>query len=133
MLNSLLSIDAHSDGNYYFSNFGEAFIYALIGFLVVVIGIVLIIFIIWLIGLILRKTNNLAFLAKLRTKSKSAFSRLKKKKSDEDTQQTKTDAFAADSEDISDEVKVAIIAALMAYYSEENPKCEFKVKRIRRI
>ncbi|MDE5721234.1 MAG: hypothetical protein K2I30_00630 [Clostridia bacterium] len=133
MLNFLLSIDAHSDGNYYFSNFGEAFIYALIGFLVVVIGIVLIIFIIWLIGLILRKTNNLAFLAKFTAKSKSAFSKLKKKKSEEVKQEAKTDAIAEGGEDVSDEVKVVIVAALMAYYSEENPQCEFRVKRIRRI
>lgn len=133
MLNSLLSIDAHGDGNYYFSNFGEAFIYALIGFLVVVIGIVLIIFIIWLIGLILRKTNNLAFLSKFRAKCKAAFSKRKKKKSDESEKQEKMEIVVADGEDISDEVKVAVIAAIMAYYSEEKPQCEFQVKRIRRI
>lgn len=133
MLNSFLSIDAHGDGNYYFSNFGEAFIYALIGFLVVVIGIVLIIFIIWLIGLILRKTNNLAFLSKFKTKCKAAISKRKKKKPEEAEKLEKTDAVTADGEDISDEVKVAIIAAIMAYYSEEKPQCEFKVKRIRRI
>ncbi|MDE7181572.1 MAG: OadG family protein [Clostridia bacterium] len=132
MLNSLLSIDAHGDGNYYFSNFGEAFIYALIGFLVVVIGIVLIIFIIWLIGLILRKTNNLAFLSKFKAKCKGALSK-RKKKPEEAEKQEKTEAVTADGEDISDEVKVAIIAAIMAYYSEEKPQCEFKVKRIRRI
>ena len=43
MLNSLLDIIPKEDGNFYFSNFGEALVYALIGFLVVVLGIVLII------------------------------------------------------------------------------------------
>ncbi len=36
-------------------------------------------------------------------------------------------------EQISDEVKVAIIAAIMAYYQEERPKCDFVVKRIKRL
>ena len=123
MLNALLNIIPKVDGNYYFSNFAESLIYALIGFLVVVLGIVLIIFIIWLIGLILRKTNNLAFLSKIKIKRKS-----EAKPAETNTQQvTEEDC------DVPDEVKVAIIAAIMAYYSEEKPQCEFKVKRIKRI
>ena len=63
MLNNLLSIVANPDGNYYFDNrFGEACIYALIGFMIVFLGIVLIIGIIWLVGFIMRKTDNLSFL-----------------------------------------------------------------------
>lgn len=123
MSNYLLSIISKSDGNYYFSSFGEALVYALIGFLVVFAGIVLIICIIWLIGLILRKTNNLAFLTDWKNK---------RKKDVAETDAQKQHA-AQESDDIPDEVKAAIIAAIFAYYSEEKPKCEFKVKRIKRI
>lgn len=123
MLNDILSIVPKSDGNYYFSSFGEALVYALIGFLVVFVGIVLIICIIWLIGLILRKTNNLAFL----TNRKSS------RKKEEVKADVQNKDVSTESDDIPDEVKAAIIAAIFAYYSEEKPKCEFKVKRIKRI
>ena len=119
MLNALLDIIPNADGNFYFSNKAESLVYALIGFAVVMVGIVLIIFIIWLIGLILRKTDNLAFLTKRRKKSK--------KKGEEVAPETVVD------DSVPDEVKVAIIAAIMAYYSEEKPECEFKVRRIKRL
>lgn len=128
MFNSLLDIIARPDGNFYFSGaangIGEALIYALIGFLVVFLGIVLIIFIIWLIGLILRKTNNLAFLNKLNFKNK-----LKKKK--QEGAQAEINQKADD--EIPDEVKAAIVAAIMAYYDNEKTECEFVVRRIKRI
>ncbi len=126
MLNFLLDIlpqkpDGTFDGNYYFSDrFGESAIYALIGFLIVFVGIILIITIIWLVGLLMRKTNNLAFLTKIGKK---------KKKKDEPVVAT----VVSDTEEVPDEVKAAIIAAIMAYYSAEKPKCEFKVKRIKRL
>ena len=128
MLNSLLEIVPNPNGNYYFSGnangISEALIYALIGFVVVFIGIVLIIFIIWLIGLILRKTNNLEFLSKLSIKGK-----LKKKKPIEN----QSNITVTEDEGISDEVKAAIVAAIMAYYDDEKPDCEFIVRRIKRI
>lgn len=127
MSNSLLDIIADPNGNYYFSGsangIGEALIYALIGFLVVFLGIVLIIFIIWLIGLILRKTDNLAFLSKL------SFKRAKKK--GQVVERPTTVETVQD--EIPDEVKAAIIAAIMAYYDNEKPECEFVVRRIKRI
>lgn len=131
MLNNLLAIvqgdgsswagQTQSPSNYYFDNWGEPFLYALIGFLVVFAGIFLIIFTIWLVGLIMKKTNNLEFLSKG-----------KKKK----VAQVKTEAPAVAVEndgDIPDEVKAAIIAAIMAYYEEKQEKCQFTVKRIKRI
>ncbi len=51
---NLLDIVAGSDKNYYFENFGEALIYALIGFLIVFVGISIIIVIIWLLGLLFK-------------------------------------------------------------------------------
>lgn len=122
MLNSLLDIIPKEDGNFYFSNFGEALVYALIGFLVVVLGIVLIIFIIWLIGFILRKTNNLAFLRRISIK----------KRKDKPVPESSA-AQQNGSDDLPDGVKAAIIAAIVAYYGTEKPECEFKVKRIKRI
>lgn len=128
MLNSLLDIIANPNGNYYFSGsangIGEALIYALIGFGVVFLGIILIILIIWLIGLVLRKTNNLAFLSKLKFKNI-----VKKKKQEE----VKSEEIEKVEDEISDEVKVAIIAAIMAYYDNEKIECDFVVKRIKRI
>ena len=120
MLNSLLDIIPKEDGNFYFSNFGEALVYALIGFLVVVLGIVLIIFIIWLIGFILRKTNNLAFLRRIS---------IKKDKPVPESSAAQQNG----SDELPDGVKAAIIAAIVAYYGTEKPECEFKVKRIKRI
>ena len=119
MINSLLSL-INQEGSL---SFGEACVYALIGFAVVFAGIILIIFIIWLIGLIMRKSDNLAFLNKIKIG--------KKKKPSADVPATESAADSA--EDVPAEVKAAIVAAIMAYYSEEAPKCEFKVKRIKRL
>ncbi|MDE6586573.1 MAG: OadG family protein [Clostridia bacterium] len=122
MVNSLLDFVSKGDGNYYFENMSEAIIYALIGFLIVFVGIAIIILIIWLIGLLLRKTNNLAFLRNLKLKRKS-----------KNVESEITPSISHDENEVPDEIKVAIIAAIMAYYSESSPKCEFKVKRIKRL
>lgn len=129
MIKFLLEIVAGTGdkaGNWYFDSFGEACVYALIGFVIVFLGITLIILIIWLTGLLMRKTNNLAFLHVWGDKIKGLFKR-KKKEQDEEIIQ------AVEDDEISDEVKVAIVASIMAYYCEEKPECEFKVKRIKRI
>lgn len=132
MLSNLLAIvpgngsstagQVQSPSNYYFDNLGEPFLYALIGFLVVFAGILIIIFTIWLVGLIMKKTNNLEFLSKGK----------KKKVKEAKTEEPKVPAVENDG-DIPDEVKAAIIAAIMAYYEEKQEKCEFTVKRIKRI
>ncbi len=119
MNNLLLDIVQRENGSFYFSDFPEALVYALIGFLIVFAGIVIIIAVIWLIGLLMRKTNNLAFLTEKRKKTK--------------VEKEVEPAVTAVSDEIPDEVKAAIIAAIMAYYQTEQPKCEFKVKRIKRI
>lgn len=134
MLNNLLTIlqgdgsnwagQTQSPNNYYFDNFGEPVIYALIGFIVVFLGIIIIIGIIWLVGLIMRKTNNLEFL----TKGKS-----KKSKTAADLPSNANAQSQTSSDDIPDEVKVAIMAAIMAYYEEKQEKCQFTVKRIKRL
>ena len=40
---------------------------------------------------------------------------------------------AVDAEEITDETVAILMAAIMAYYQQTNPKCEFTVKRIKRI
>lgn len=135
MLNNLLAIlpgdgssqagQVQSPKNFYFDNFGEAALYALIGLLIVFVGIVIIIGIIWLVGLIMRKTNNLEFL----TKKKG----MKPKAEDNTTLAPVSAGTAVEDGEIPDEVKVAIIGAIMAYYQEQEGHCEFTVKRIKRI
>lgn len=132
MLNNLMAIiqgdgsnwagQQKSPNNFYFDNFGEAALYALIGFVVVFVGIIIIIGIIWLVGLIMRKTNNLEFLTKKR-----------EKKPRTDKKEEASTVAATSDDDIPDEVKAAIVAAIMAYYQEQESKCEFTVKRIKRI
>lgn len=131
-MNKLLDFIAGSDGNWYFENrFAEGAIYALIGFAIVFAGIAIIILIIWLEGLLMRKTNNLAFMRNWGKAIKSAFAKVfKRKKAIKESSVPVTENI---SEEIPDEVKVAIIAAIMAYYCDEKPQCEFKVKRIKRI
>lgn len=127
MLSTLLDIVANPDGNYYFENKAEALIYALIGFLVVVVGILIIIAIIWLVGFILQKTNNFAFLGKLKRKPKAEKVVFENRIDEPETAPETVEG------DIPDEVKAAIVAAIMAYYEQEQPKCEFTVKRIKRM
>lgn len=116
MINNFLSL-LNQEGSL---ELGEACLYALIGFAVVFAGIVLIILIIWLIGLLMRKTDNLAFLNKIGKNRKKVKGQVIEEKISEE-------------EEISPEVRAAIIAAIMAYYTDEKPKCEFKVKRIKKI
>ncbi len=100
---------------------GVAALYALIGFMVVFFGISFLIFVVWAVGKIMERSN-------VTTKNK--------KKTQE--QPTLNDAVAeslavSEADEISEETVAVITAALMAYYQKNNPKCEFTVKRIKRI
>lgn len=134
MLNMLLDIVKGTDGNWYFDNKAESLIYALIGFLVVVLGICILIGIIWLMGLLMRKTNNLEFLTdrKRKKQARKKAENLAKQEQSAVSSEKSIEISAAD-DDIPDEVKAAIIVAIMAYYSEQEEKCEFTVKRIKRL
>lgn len=110
---NLLAIIAGDDGNYYFDNMAESLVYALIGFVVVFAGIVILIGLLYLVGYIIRKAE------------KGNIGIFKRKAAEE--------AEPAEGDEVSDEVKAAIVAAVMAYYSTEKPQCEFVVKRIKRI
>ncbi|MCD8307222.1 MAG: OadG family protein [Clostridia bacterium] len=150
MLNILLDIVPNEDGNFYFDNYGEPFLYALIGFLVVFLGICLLILIIWLIGLLMRKTNNLAAITEHKQRSaqkkaekavhedqerqaKEYAEKLRKGEITEDEIPKDLEALVEAEEEIPPQVVAAIMAAIMAYYEKESPKAEFVVRRIRRL
>ena len=96
---------------------GEAALYALLGFLVVFIGIAFLILVVWLVGKIVAAIEN-------------------KKTQKETPAPVVAESLAVDEkveDELTEETVAVITAALMAYYQKNNPKCEFTVKRIKRI
>lgn len=98
---------------------GEAALYALIGFFVVFIGIAFLVLVVWAVGKIFSSFTT-------QTEHKKAKAALAEKPVETLTVDT------AENE-IPDETVAVIMAALMAYYQTTQPKCEFTVKRIKRI
>ena len=92
----------------------DAALYALIGFLVVFLGIALLILVVWVVGKIMSKTM-------VQKQPKTI-------KVEKESVQPKEDL-----NDLDEETVAVIMATLMAYYQTNNPKCEFTVKRIKRI
>ena len=98
------------------AEFGEAAVYALLGFLIVFLGIVFLIFIIWAVGQIMtsaKKKPNKA-------QEKPAIS-------------VQESSSKQNDDEMSEELIAVITAAIAAYYQQENKKCDFTVKRIKRI
>ena len=96
---------------------GEAALYALLGYLIVFLGIAFLIFVVWLVGRIISSKQQAPAPVKKQT-----------------AQEVVAVADAAPVTDEIDEETLAVItAALMAYYQTNNPKCEFTVKRIKRL
>lgn len=104
----------------------DSLLYALIGFAFVFVGILILIGILYLVGFIVPRAQGLA------------------KKGGKKGKKGETPAAAAPApaapapapaaaeEEIPDEVKAAIVAAIMAYYSVSKPQCEFVVRKIKR-
>ncbi len=92
---------------------GEAALYALIGFFVVFVGIAFLIFIVWLVGKLMVKMSSI--------------------KSKQEKVETQPIPIPVQSEEVDEETLAVIMAALMAYYEKNNPKCEFTVKRIKKV
>ncbi len=104
-----------ADDRFRSANLGEAALYAGLGFLIVFVGIAFLIFIVWAVGQLITKFEQKA----AKPVKESA---------------PKPEVVAATSEDeLSDEVIAVITAAIAAYYQQENKKCEFTVKRIKRL
>ena len=104
--------------NRYAENIGEAALYALLGFITVFLGIAFLIFVIWGVGKVIDKVNG-----------------MQAKQTEKAAQPEKAAVALSSSEndEINDEVIAVITAAIAAYYQKENKKCEFTVKRIKRI
>ena len=119
MLRNLLAVSAENAAKGYPKDIsiGEAALYALLGFLVVCVGITLLIFIVWLVGKIINKVTNVQAKAKVEKTSEAVVQSL----------------AVADGDTVDEETVAAITAAIMAYYQNEQPKCEFKVKRIKKV
>jgi sodium pump decarboxylase gamma subunit len=95
----------------------EALLYALIGFIVVFLGIAFLIFVIWLVGKIMNPTKKTA------TTKEGAI----------DKPIAASTPKALPTDEVDEETVAVIMAALTAYYENNYPKCEFTVKRIKRI
>ncbi len=107
---------------------GEALVDALLGFIVVFIGIAFLIGVIWLVGFCMRKATGTGDGAK-----GAASPVTEKEKAVTRPDQAVVLPAAGAEEELSEEMVAVITAALMAYYAKETPKCEFTVKRIRKI
>ncbi len=99
-------------------NIGEALVYALLGFAVTFLGIIILIFFVWAYGKIIKSVRQ------------GVEKKAKGKAEESGAQAVVTEG--ADGE-IPVEVRLAIVAAIAAYYEGESSKCEFKVKRIKRL
>lgn len=113
MLQNLLTSELPEGGK--IIGAGASAIYALIGFIVVFIGIALLVGIVWGVGKVLSVKAPAKKQEKSTPKKESA------------------QAAPAVNDDIDEETVAVITAALAAYYQTNNPSCGFVVKRIKRI
>ena len=116
MLRNILTSALPEGGRYV--SISEVSLYALIGFLVVFAGITFLILIVWLVGKMMSKS------------SKTTKQEMKKESK---KQEAPAVVNATENEEISEETIAVIMAALTAYYQKNNPKCEFTLKRIKRM
>lgn len=105
---------------------GEAAVDALVGFIVVFLGIALLVFIVWIVGQIMQKVNPTG---KASSSKKEAKNETKPKNADSVAVKPSVSADGIDEETIA-----VISAAIAAYYSASNQaNCGFVVKRIKRM
>ena len=114
MLMNLLQKTTPDGGAYV--DIPQAVLYALIGYLVVFAGIAFLIFIVWLVGKLITNVENKAKPVPVTVETV-----------------TKAEPAPIPSDDLDEETVAVIMAALTAYYENNYPKCEFTVKRIKRI
>ena len=108
----------NADPKRFVTNIGEISLYGLIGYAVVFLGIAFLIFIVWLVGKIVARGVQL--------KKQPA-------KTTVEAPMVVPAVTASNTEEIDEETVAVIMAALMAYYEKNNPKCEFTLKRIKRM
>ena len=115
MLMNLLTSSSLPEG-YREVNIPTAALYALIGFAVVFAGIIFLIAVVWLVG-------------KLLSNSRGNTKPIEKKVQ----APVQVAPALTPVEEVDEETVAVIMAALTAYYETNYPKCEFTVKRIKRI
>lgn len=98
-------------------NVGDGAFYAVFGLVFVAVGIALLVLILMLVGLIMKKTA-----AKKDEKPAAAQDVGKERPVRENAQ-----------DGVTPETVAAIVAALTAFYETENVKCDFVVRRIKRL
>ena len=98
---------------------GESALYALLGFAIVFFGISFLILVIWLVGKFMSSNQKTS-------KEKVEKPVVKKEEPVIVAAQPKND-------EVSEETLAVITAAVMAYYENNHPKCEFTVRRIKKI
>ena len=108
-----------ADSSYRQATPAEVALYAGLGFLIVFVGIALLIFVVWAVGKLIPFIEGKA-------------SKPKAKPAAQESAVTPMQTVAGEDE-LSDEVLAVITAAIAAYYQQENKKCEFTVKRIKRL
>lgn len=99
-------------------NLGEGAFYSVFGFVFVFLGIVVLILVLTLLGLLMKKINE-------RGK--------KQKQGKVEPALPAEEKASAPEEGISPEVIAAIAAAVTAYCQESGGKCDFVVKRIKKL
>lgn len=111
---------------------GTAAFYAVFGFLFVFLGIILLIAIIYLLGkLMVVLTPRLAALKQRRTLKKAG---RQGKTEGRGAEETVGDLIPAlQREELPPELVAAITAAVLAFCKESAPKCDFIVRRIKRL
>jgi Na+-transporting methylmalonyl-CoA/oxaloacetate decarboxylase gamma subunit len=127
MLWNILAVSAENAAKGYpkYINIGEASVYALLGFSVVFLGIALLIAIVWAIGRLMAYLKGEPIIKEKKEVKKPVEKAVIEEKV-ELAPQTQSD-------EVDEETVAVIMAALMAYYEQNYPKCEFTVKRIKRI
>ncbi len=90
----------------------EGLIGFLLGMLIVFLGIGILVFVVWFVGKAIKANPS------------------EKKTVEELPIEPKVEEVVPVSDDIPDHIKVAIMAAVMAYFEQQNEKCEFTVRKI---
>lgn len=115
---------------------GFTFIYFILGYGLVFVGIFILIGALWLLKTVLPHiTKTLDNVKAKRAAKKEA--KIQSKKAEvkaAEVEKTQENKQEDDTEEIPEHVRVAIVAAIAAYYEgEQQKKCDFKVRRIKRI
>ena len=103
-------------------NVGDGAFYAVFGFLFVFVGIVILVLLFTGLGKIMKEVN------KPRAPRKK-----KKKETGSEVQPAEQEPASSVQEGVTPELVAVISAAIAAYYEGENVKCDFVVKRIKKL